>query len=86
MELGITIPLQFYLKQKKPPYPVQKQLHFCWDLHLIKPLGTPSLLAVHASSRYAFVAYNPSLAQWQDLPELFLHGLLHAFQQEGVAT
>ena len=55
MELGLTFPLQRYLKVKPPVYGEEADRRFCWDLHVIDLRGRKCLLAVHCHSRYAFV-------------------------------
>lgn len=90
VELGLTFPLQRFLKQKPPPYGTEPDRRFCWDLHVITLRGNRSLLAVHCHSRYAFVRYDVVSLQWADLPTLFREGLLDSltaadFSQELVA-
>lgn len=36
MELGITIPLQKFLKLKQPLYGTCPDPLFCWDVHRVK--------------------------------------------------
>ena len=43
MQLGITIPLQKYLKVKQPPYGEPIDLFFCWELHVIRFMGKKSI-------------------------------------------
>ena len=50
MELGITIPLERFLKRFPPPYGSEADRRFCWDLHVIDLRGQKSLLAVHCHS------------------------------------
>ena len=78
MELGMTFPLQRFLKQKTPPYGAQPDRRFCWDLHVIQLRGCRCLLAVHCRSRYTFVRYDVPSLQWKDLPGLFREGLLES--------
>lgn len=90
VELGLTFPLQRFLKQKPPPYGTEPDRRFCWDLHVITLRGNRSLLAVHCHSRYAFVRYDVVSLQWADLPTLFREGLRDSltaadFSQELVA-
>lgn len=85
MELGITIPLQRFLSHNKPSYGIQTDLKLCWDLHVVKPKGNPSLFAVHCSSRFAFIMYNPSPAEWNNLTGLFCLGLNEAFKNLGLS-
>ncbi|MBQ5755513.1 MAG: hypothetical protein IIV90_07560 [Oscillospiraceae bacterium] len=69
MELGLTFPLQRFLKLRFVPYgDPEADLFYCWDLHCITLLGRPSLLAVHCHSRHTAVAFDVSPAQWADLP------------------
>lgn len=75
MELGLTFPLQRFLKIQTPGYGSEPDRRFCWDLHRILLRGRGSLLAVHCHSRYAFVLYDVAPFQWDDLPGLFREGL-----------
>ena len=58
MELGLTVPLQRFLKEKPPAYGTEPDRRLCWDLHVIDLRGRKSLLAVHCHSRYVFVRYD----------------------------
>ena len=75
MELGLTFPLQRFLKTKTPAYGTEPDRRFCWDLHVIDLRGRKCLLAVHCHSRYTFVRYDVAPVQWADLPGLFREGL-----------
>ena len=83
MELGLTFPLQRYLKIKPPSYGIEPDRRFCWDLHVIDLRGRKCLLAVHCHSRYAFVRYDVAPLQWVDLPGLFRTGLLESLDAAG---
>lgn len=83
MELGLTFPLQRFLKWKTPDYGTQPDRHFCWDLHVIELRGRPCLLAVHCHSRYTFVRYDVPPVLWTDLPGLFHTGLTESLQGAG---
>ena len=83
MELGLTFPLQRFLKVKTPAYGTQPDRRFCWDLHVIELHGRKSLLAVHCHSRYTFVRYDVSPLQWADLPGLFRKGLWESLTAAG---
>lgn len=74
MELGLTFPLQRFLKMRTPPYGAEPNRRFCWDLHCIDLRGRKCLLAVHCHSRYAFVRFDVTPFQWADLPSLFRQG------------
>lgn len=86
MELGLTFPLQRFLKMKTPPYGTQPDRRFCWDLHVIHLHGRCCLLAVHCYSRYSFVRCDVSPFQWADLPGLFLEGLTESLSAGGFAS
>ena len=39
MELGLTFPLQRFLKRRPPPCGTEPDRRFCWDLHVIALRG-----------------------------------------------
>ena len=84
MELGLTFPLQRFLKMKPPAYGTQPDRRFCWDLHVIDLRGRRSLLAVHCHSRYTFVRFDVTPFQWADLPGLFREGLVDSLTAAGL--
>lgn len=86
MELGLTFPLQRFLKRKTPDYGTKPDRRFCWDLHVITLRGCKCLLAVHCHSRYTFVRYDVSPMQWMDLPGLFREGLTDSLTAAGFAN
>ena len=47
MELGLTFPLQRFLKMKTPAYGTEPDRRLCWDLHVIVVRGRKCLLAIH---------------------------------------
>jgi len=83
MELGLTFPLQRFLKLKPPDYGTQPDRRFCWDLHGIELRGRKCLLAVHCHSRYTFVRYDVPPLLWADLPALFRTGLRESLLAAG---
>ena len=83
MELGLTFPLQRFLKRRPPPYGAEPDRRSCWDLHVIQLRGCRCLLAVHCRSRYTFVRYDVPSLQWKDLPGLFREGLLESLAAAG---
>ena len=85
MELGLTFPLQHFLKQKLPAYGAEPDRRFCWDLHVIDLRGRKSLLAVHCHSRYTFVRFDVPPIRWADLPGLFREGLWESLTAAGFA-
>ena len=86
MELGLTFPLQRFLKVKTPYYGTEPDRRFCWDLHVIDLRGHKCLLAVHCHSRYAFVRYDVTPFQWADIPGLFREGLLESLSAAGFSS
>ncbi len=86
MELGLTFPLQRFLKRKPPAYGTEPDRRFCWDLHVIVLRGRRCLLAVHCLSRYAFVRYDVLPSQWADIPGLFREGLTDSLTAAGFAS
>lgn len=85
MELGLTFPLQRFLKQKTPAYGTEPDRRFYWDLHVIELRGRKCLLAVHCHSRYTFVRFDVAPIQWTDLAGLFREGLLESLAAAGFA-
>ncbi|MGI5962576.1 MAG: DUF6933 domain-containing protein [Lawsonibacter sp.] len=83
MELGLTFPLQRFLKEKTPVYGTELDRRFCWDLHVIHLRGRKSLLAVHCHSRYTFVCYDVTPIQWADLFGLFQQGAVESLVAAG---
>lgn len=75
MELGLTFPLQRFLRRQPPPCGDAADLGRCWDLHVISLGGQHSLLAVHSLTRYAFVRFRVPPLLWADLAGLFREGL-----------
>lgn len=86
MDLGLTFPLQRFLKIKTPAYSTKPDRRFCWDLHVIDLQGRKCLLAVHCHSRYTFVRYDVTPFQWQDIPTLFRDGLIESLTAAGFSV
>ena len=83
MELGLTFPLQRFLKRKPPAYGTEPDRRLCWALHVIDLRGRRCLLAVHCHSRYTFVRFDVTPFQWADLPGLFREGLFDSLTAAG---
>ena len=83
MELGLTFPLQRFLKMKPPAYGTEPDRRFCWDLHVIRLGGCSCLLAVHCHSRYTFTRCHIPPFQWRDIPGLFREGFLDSLTAAG---
>lgn len=84
LELGLTIPLQRYLKIKVLPYGQEPDRRFCWDLHVISLRSRLSLLAVHCFTRYTFVLYDLDGLAWEGLADTFLEGLRQSLSAAGI--
>lgn len=85
MELGITIPLERFLRRSPPlHYGAETDRRFCWDLHVIDLRGQKSLLSVHCHSRYTFVLFGLTPAERTDLPGTFLDGLRQSLSAAGI--
>ena len=83
MELGLTFPLQRFLKIPPPPYGTESDRRLCWDLHCIDLQGRKCLLAVHCHSRYTFVRFDVTPFQWADVPGLFRQGAAESLLAAG---
>ena len=83
MELGLTFPLQRFLKGKAPAYGTEPDRRFCWDLHVIDLRQCKCLLAVHCHSRYTFVRYDVAPVAWADISGLFREGVLESLTAAG---
>lgn len=84
MELGLTFPLQRFLKLKTD-YGAHLDRRYCWDAHVIDLRGRKSLLAVHCHSRYTFVRFDVCPLAWSDLSALFTIGLRDSLTAAGFA-
>ena len=83
MELGLTWPLQRFLK-RAVPYGVSPERRFCWDAHCITLHGRKSLLLVHCESRYTCVRFDLSLMEWEHLAEITLEEIRCGLLEAGV--
>jgi hypothetical protein len=83
MQLGVTIPLQKFLKIPKPPYGEPRDLLFCWEIHKVPNVAPSTLIAVNASSRYALVFMGMKAASWKHIPEIVIDGIEQALALDG---
>ncbi|MDO4733088.1 MAG: hypothetical protein Q4B50_06200 [Bacillota bacterium] len=83
MELGISIPLEKFLKMPRSPYGIEETPCFCWELNCIMLLGRKSLLAMNCQSHYALVLYDLPAETGDSLPELFLEGMKQSMLSAG---
>lgn len=84
MQLGLTIPLQRSLHIKGLPYGEPLDRLYCWDLHRITLHGRGSLLAVHCASRYTFVAFDMTVADWADLSAVVQADIRRCLLEAGI--
>lgn len=85
MQLGLTIPLQRYLHLKSLSYAEPLDRLYCWDLHGITLHGRDSLLAVHCASRYTFVVFDMTAADWADLSTVVQCGIRRSLLEAGLS-
>ena len=83
MQIGVTIPLQKFLKASSPPYGPPEDLFYCWEAHVIFFQGKETLVAVNASSRFAVVLWGMAAADWAGYPELLKEGIALGLSGEG---
>ena len=83
MQIGITIPLQKFLKTSSPPYGPPENLFYCWEAHVIFFQGKETLVAVNASSRFAVVLWGMTAVDWAGYPELLKEGIALGLSGEG---
>ena len=65
MELGITNPLQKFLKLKQPPYGTCPDPLFCWDVHRVKIANGKVLMIVSNASSYFAAVTRMTAATWK---------------------
>ncbi|MDO4287800.1 MAG: hypothetical protein Q4C55_01310 [Eubacterium sp.] len=67
MQLGMTIPLQKFLRRPAPPYGAPEELGFSWEIHRIIFGGLDTLVAVNAASRFCVAARGMTASDWLEL-------------------
>ena len=83
MQLGLTWPLQRFLKRSVPyGEPIHRGL--CWDAHCITLHGRRSLLLVHCESRYTCVRYDLSPTDWSHLEYLAWEEIRFGLLEAGI--
>lgn len=85
MELGITIPLERFLKMEKPPYGQETDNLFCWELHVILLQGRPSLIGVNCGTRFAFVLADLSREDREQLPRIAMEEIESSLREAGIS-
>lgn len=83
MQLGITIPLQKYLKLPKQSYGEPEELFFCWEVHKVRYQGCDTLVAVNANNRFAIILSGIKASEWKELPKLVEEGIEAGMCTEG---
>lgn len=84
MQLGLTRPLQAFLKSPLPPCRESPDLAFCWELHLLRTAGRRGLLLVNASNRFAIYLHALQKPEWDRLPGLAAEQIVRALEQADV--
>lgn len=84
MQLGMTIPLQKFLRRKAPPYGAPEDLALSWELHRIPLGGLDTLVMVNASSRFCAAARGMTASDWLDLPGMAVALIRQSFAAEGI--
>lgn len=85
MQLGITIPLERFLKIKKPPYGEALDDLFCWELHVILLQGRPALIGVNCGTRFAFVLAGIYSEDRERLTQIAATEIEESFRQAGIS-
>lgn len=83
MQLGLTIPLQRYLKIPSPSYGAVCDFFYCWELHRIILQSKETLVAVNAHNRFAVVLCGMDASAWGSYTDFFDDGLRQAMLSEG---
>lgn len=85
MQLGITIPLQRFLRLPRPPYGDPDDLLFCWEAHRVQLGGCDVLLAANASNRFlAAACMQPGdWLMWEDVAAASIRDALAASGFDG---
>jgi len=83
MQLGMTIPLQKFLKAPKPLYGEPIDPFFCWEIHKVPDMPRSTFIAVNASNRFSLVYMGMKAASWKHLPEIIIESMELAFGLEG---
>lgn len=85
MQLGITIPLERFLKMKKPPYGENPDNLFCWELHVILLLGQPCLVGVNCGTRFSFIRAGIKQEERDALCGMALQEIERSFRDAGIS-
>ena len=83
MEIGITIPLQKFLRWEQPPYGEDPRMFFCWDIHRADVNGRKLLIVVNASNRLAGIRRMNGI-DWKKLDVIVPQVINQALEAAGV--
>lgn len=83
MEIGITIPLQKFLRWKQPPYGDEPRLFACWDIHRANINGRKLLVVVNAANRFAGVRCMTG-GDWKKLGSIVPDVIAQAMEADGI--
>ena len=85
MEVGITIPLQKFLRWRQPPYGEDPRLFFCWDAHRAEVNGRKLLIVANSANRFAGIRRMTG-ADWKRLDAIALETIDAAMECAGVSV
>ena len=83
MQLGMTIPLQNFIKAPKPPYGDMENLFFCWEVHNITLQGQSNLVVVNANNRFTAVLSPMGQEDWKQLARRVAEAIESGLGSEG---
>ncbi|MGL6293344.1 DUF6933 domain-containing protein [Eubacterium aggregans] len=83
MELGMTIPLQKFIKASAPPYGIEENALFCCDVHVVEALESQRLFIGNAQNRFTVVLGNMAPGEWQNLTAVVSSGIETALRDIG---
>ncbi|MBC2889757.1 DUF6933 domain-containing protein [Gordonibacter massiliensis (ex Traore et al. 2017)] len=83
MQLGITIPLQRFLRLPRPPYGEVDDLFFCWEAHRVTLGGRDVLLLANAGNRFAAAACMQP-ADWRAWEDVAVEAIRRALAASGL--
>ena len=83
MEIGITIPLQKFLKWQQPPYGDEPRPFLCWDIHRADVCGRKLLVVVNAANRFAGVRTMTG-SDWKKLDSIVPDVIAQAMETDGI--
>lgn len=83
MEIGITQTLAKKIKITSAPSPVQDDLFFCWDAHILKYGTRQCLMLTNARTRLTALMINLKPSDWKDFEATSCEAIRTAMDQCG---